>query len=179
MRTDILTPKNLFQQDIRYTIPLFQRPYVWTHDEQWEPLWDDVRNVAERYLEELENCAGNTVEAGKSHCEAFPRNRRGPTGSNCNQGHRPKRSDRRPAANDNNAAPAGRHPAGLRKAGTWSKLIRSLEAGSERRKTGQAREPSPRLQALAHQDRPRGIPARDGQRAGGQRLRGIPHRPSA
>ena len=26
MRTDILTPKNLFQQDIRYTIPLFQRP---------------------------------------------------------------------------------------------------------------------------------------------------------
>ena len=34
MRTDILTPKNLFQQDIRYTIPLFQRPYVWTHDEQ-------------------------------------------------------------------------------------------------------------------------------------------------
>ena len=52
MKTDILNPKSLFQKDIRYTIPPFQRPYVWTHDNQWEPLWDDVRNVAEDYLEQ-------------------------------------------------------------------------------------------------------------------------------
>ena len=71
MRTDILTPKNLFQQDIRYTIPLFQRPYVWTQDEQWEPLWDDVRNVTERYLEELDNCDGNAVEAEKATVKHF------------------------------------------------------------------------------------------------------------
>ena len=38
MKTDILNPKDLFQKDVRYTIPLFQRPYVWTQDEQWEPL---------------------------------------------------------------------------------------------------------------------------------------------
>ena len=71
MKTDILTPKTLFQQEIRYTIPRFQRPYVWTHDEQWEPLWDDVRNVAERYLEELENCDGNAVEAEKATVKHF------------------------------------------------------------------------------------------------------------
>ena len=71
MRTDILTPKNLFQQDVRYTIPLFQRPYVWTHDEQWEPLWDDVRNVTERYIEELENFDGNAVEAEKATVKHF------------------------------------------------------------------------------------------------------------
>ena len=28
MHTDILTPKDLFQKDVRYTIPPFQRPYV-------------------------------------------------------------------------------------------------------------------------------------------------------
>ena len=71
MRTDILTPKNLFQQDIRYTIPLFQRPYVWTQEDQWEPLWEDVRNVTERYIEELENCDGNAVEAEKATGKHF------------------------------------------------------------------------------------------------------------
>ena len=63
MHTDILTPKDLFQKDVRYTIPPFQRPYVWSQDDQWEPLWQDVRNVAENYLEELERSGNNGVEA--------------------------------------------------------------------------------------------------------------------
>ena len=54
MECDTLSPKTLFQGDVRYLIPTFQRPYVWNQDDQWEPLWDDVRNTAERYLEELE-----------------------------------------------------------------------------------------------------------------------------
>ncbi len=54
MKSDILSPKLLFQKDVRYVIPTFQRPYVWNQEDQWEPLWDDVRNTAERYLEELE-----------------------------------------------------------------------------------------------------------------------------
>ena len=62
MRTDILTPQALFQNNVRYTIPPFQRPYVWSQDNQWEPLWDDVRNVAENYLEELER-TDNSVDA--------------------------------------------------------------------------------------------------------------------
>ena len=71
MKPDLLTPKTLFQQEVRYTIPPFQRPYVWTHDEQWEPLWDDVRNVAERFLEELINRDGNAVEAEKATVKHF------------------------------------------------------------------------------------------------------------
>ena len=63
MHTDILTPKDLFQKDVRYTIPSFQRPYVWSQDEQWEPLWEDVRNVAENYLEALEQFGNDEVEA--------------------------------------------------------------------------------------------------------------------
>ena len=63
MHTDILTPKDLFQKEVRYTIPPFQRPYVWSQDDQWEPLWEDVRNVAENYLEEL---AQVTTESKRS-----------------------------------------------------------------------------------------------------------------
>lgn len=54
MKADILTLKALFQKDVRYVIPTFQRPYVWNQEDQWEPLWNDVRNIAEEYLEQLE-----------------------------------------------------------------------------------------------------------------------------
>ena len=63
MHTDILTPKDLVKKDVRYTIPPFQRPYVWSQENQWGPLWEDVRNVAENYLEELERSGNNGVEA--------------------------------------------------------------------------------------------------------------------
>ena len=63
MHTDILTPKDLFQKDVRYTIPPFQRPYVWTQDDQWEPLWEDVRSVAENYLDELERSGDDVIVA--------------------------------------------------------------------------------------------------------------------
>jgi hypothetical protein len=63
MKADTLTLKALFQKDIRYVIPTFQRPYVWTQEDQWEPLWDDLRNTAERYLDELDGTAGNNALA--------------------------------------------------------------------------------------------------------------------
>lgn len=53
MKADTLTLKKLFQKDVRYVVPIFQRPYVWNQEDQWEPLWEDVRNAAEHYLEEL------------------------------------------------------------------------------------------------------------------------------
>lgn len=63
METHIHSPKDLFQKAVSYAIPLFQRPYVWSQEDQWEPLWEDVRNVAENYLEQLEQSDGNFVEA--------------------------------------------------------------------------------------------------------------------
>jgi hypothetical protein len=53
VKADVLTLKALFQKDVRYVIPMFQRPYVWNQEDQWEPLWEDVRNTAERFLENL------------------------------------------------------------------------------------------------------------------------------
>jgi hypothetical protein len=32
----------LFDRQRRYAVPLFQRPYVWSRDDQWEPLWEDI-----------------------------------------------------------------------------------------------------------------------------------------
>lgn len=37
-------------QPQRLVVPLFQRPYVWNEENQWEPLWSDVVRLAERIL---------------------------------------------------------------------------------------------------------------------------------
>lgn len=52
METYKRTPLQLFNLPQHFVIPLFQRPYVWKEDEQWEPLWKDVRRVAELRIRE-------------------------------------------------------------------------------------------------------------------------------
>lgn len=46
------TPLQLFNLPQHFVIPLFQRPYVWKEDEQWEPLWKDIRRIAELRIAE-------------------------------------------------------------------------------------------------------------------------------
>jgi hypothetical protein len=36
----------VFERSCRYVVPLFQRPYVWTEENQWRPLWEDIRRLA-------------------------------------------------------------------------------------------------------------------------------------
>lgn len=50
MNTGILTIRTIFGQQRRHLVPLFQRPYVWGQRDQWEPLWNDLRSLAERLL---------------------------------------------------------------------------------------------------------------------------------
>ncbi len=46
------TLTQIFESASRYLIPQdLQRPYVWTEDKQWAPLWDDVERTAEQWLE--------------------------------------------------------------------------------------------------------------------------------
>lgn len=73
MQADTLTLKKLFQKDVRYVIPMFQRPYVWTQEKQWEPLWEDVQNSAERYLEELTYVEANMPSAENAQALAEER----------------------------------------------------------------------------------------------------------
>ncbi len=44
------TPHEIFNMPQRLLVPLFQRPYVWSEESQWEPLWDDITRVAERFF---------------------------------------------------------------------------------------------------------------------------------
>ena len=50
MDARIVDLQTLFGKPVSYRIPQFQRPYAWKRDDQWIPLWDDVRNIAEHWL---------------------------------------------------------------------------------------------------------------------------------
>lgn len=50
MDTQVRTPQLVFMMPQRLIVPLFQRPYVWNLENQWEPLWRDVVRVTERLL---------------------------------------------------------------------------------------------------------------------------------
>ena len=39
MDTAVRTPLAVFTMPQHLLVPLFQRPYVWDEDQQWEPLW--------------------------------------------------------------------------------------------------------------------------------------------
>jgi len=51
VQAQTLAPAGIFGYHIRYVVPLFQRPYVWNLEDQWHPLWEDVRTVTERLLD--------------------------------------------------------------------------------------------------------------------------------
>jgi len=42
VRANPRTITELFEPTHRYVVPMFQRHYVWSRSEQWEPLWDDI-----------------------------------------------------------------------------------------------------------------------------------------
>ncbi|GAC1519923.1 MAG: hypothetical protein NVS3B1_02080 [Marmoricola sp.] len=50
VETNVRTPLQIFSLPQRLVVPLFQRPYVWDQDEQWQPLWDDIRRLTELRL---------------------------------------------------------------------------------------------------------------------------------
>ena len=50
MRADRIDLFGLFNADITFVAPLFQRPYVWDREPNWEPLWEATRGVAEQHV---------------------------------------------------------------------------------------------------------------------------------
>jgi uncharacterized protein with ParB-like and HNH nuclease domain len=58
LQADRYDLKTIFEKQRQYRVPLFQRRYVWDREKQWEPLWEDVKATAERYMESIaENAA--------------------------------------------------------------------------------------------------------------------------
>lgn len=47
MKTDVVKPKEVFYNPTRLVVPLFQRPYVWSKETQWAPLWEDIVRLIE------------------------------------------------------------------------------------------------------------------------------------
>lgn len=54
MKAGTIDLQTLFQGTTSYRIPLFQRPYVWDQERNWEPIWTDVLAVAKRIIVGLE-----------------------------------------------------------------------------------------------------------------------------
>jgi hypothetical protein len=52
VKADTVDLAAIFGKPVHYVVPLYQRPYVWTRELQWEPLWQDVREVADRQLDD-------------------------------------------------------------------------------------------------------------------------------
>lgn len=50
MRANAIPLLAVFETKARLEVPLFQRQYVWTREQQWEPLWEDVSRKFEDYL---------------------------------------------------------------------------------------------------------------------------------
>lgn len=48
MQPSYITISAMFSAPTRHTVPLFQRPYVWTREDQWEPLWEDIMGLLDR-----------------------------------------------------------------------------------------------------------------------------------
>lgn len=42
--------ERIFDQTITYQVPLFQRPYVWSQADNWEPLWEDIQALLDKHL---------------------------------------------------------------------------------------------------------------------------------
>lgn len=44
------TLERIFDPTEQLEAPLFQRPYVWQQDKNWQPLWESVQHLAEKRL---------------------------------------------------------------------------------------------------------------------------------
>jgi hypothetical protein len=55
MLTQVRTPHDIFFMPQRLLVPLFQRPYVWSEEAQWQPLWEDIRRLVERRMQGDQN----------------------------------------------------------------------------------------------------------------------------
>ena len=79
MDTRLTTVSQAFLERSQYIVPSYQRNYVWTKEDQWEPLWDDVLEVTQRVLGEdvdqephfLGTIITKPIAAGQSYLERW------------------------------------------------------------------------------------------------------------
>lgn len=72
MQADTRTLQQVLQGDRRFVIPVYQRPYVWDRERQWEPLWSDIESTAVRLAEARQLAYGKNVPAADGDKDAPP-----------------------------------------------------------------------------------------------------------
>lgn len=72
MQAGTRTLKKLFEGDRQFNIPVYQRPYVWSRDRQWEPLWNDVAATARQFAQSLHNAGPDPHDLVKAEASARP-----------------------------------------------------------------------------------------------------------
>lgn len=50
MKANAVALTALFERKMRLEVPLFQRQYVWSLEQQWEPLWEDISRKFSEFL---------------------------------------------------------------------------------------------------------------------------------
>lgn len=51
MHPELADLQTIFKDGQQFRVPVFQRQYVWQEQEQWVPLWEDIRDIADSCLE--------------------------------------------------------------------------------------------------------------------------------
>ena len=64
METFFQPLEEVFEGNVHYEVPDFQRMYVWNRENQWVPLWADVSQMADRLMDE-DSEADDAVVAGE------------------------------------------------------------------------------------------------------------------
>jgi len=72
LKADTKTLQEVLHGDRRFVVPVYQRPYVWEQERQWEPLWNDVEATAVRLAEARQSGQSKGLDAAKSDREAAP-----------------------------------------------------------------------------------------------------------
>ena len=67
MRADTVQLVHVFGTDRRHVVPVFQRPYVWEQERNWEPLWADVRVAAEEVEAEISGAVMTFAGSPRTH----------------------------------------------------------------------------------------------------------------
>ena len=62
----------MLQGERRFLIPVYQRPYVWRKEKQWEPLWTDVESTAMRLAETRKESHNAGKPPSKADTKAAP-----------------------------------------------------------------------------------------------------------
>jgi hypothetical protein len=63
MKANAVPLLDIFEKKMRIEVPLFQRQYVWSREQQWEPLWEDIVRKFTEYLDDRKDAPAHFLGA--------------------------------------------------------------------------------------------------------------------